>query len=129
MFVSFRGKRLSLLDNLMIHTNISPFKKNFPPGCSICYTETWNYNLSLTSSDGSCHSPWVSRTQECTFPKCGLPSAPRCESHWYILLVFFIRSSCPQYYSIFSPQKHLHSFSHLNKDSHFVAFAKWFFEQ
>lgn len=29
MFVSFRGKRPSLLDNLMIYTNISLLKKNF----------------------------------------------------------------------------------------------------
>lgn len=41
-----------------------------------------------------------------------------------IYCCFFIRSSFPQYYSIFSPQKHLRSFSHLNKDFHFVAFAK-----
>lgn len=40
MLVSFSGKRLFLLDKLMIYTNISqPSKKNFPPGHLICYIE------------------------------------------------------------------------------------------
>ena len=76
----FSGKKqLSLLDNLMIYSNIS--QHFFSPGHSIGYTYKSNYKLCLTSSGDSCQSPWLSPTQECGFPTLSCPLLTQCKSH------------------------------------------------
>ena len=76
MFLFSGKKQLSLLDNLMIYSNIS--QHFFSPGHSIGYTYKSNYKLCLTSSGDSCQSPWLSPTQECGFPTLSCPLLTQC---------------------------------------------------